>query len=230
MNKMVISIAVLGVLLQGSVYADEETSINHAQSLKGPAMGALAGGILAGPPGLMAGLIGGALLGHIEAQKDQILQSGEALSIANERLEILHSQQAGEHARMLQQLQTNRTRLAAVTEGFSFCLRFRTESAVIEPVLQPHLKALAGMLNAFPELDIQVRASADRRGSDTYNQELTRLRAESVVQHLREAGVSADRIKLRISGEEVAIYPEADLEGLGFDRYVVLSFVAGDAS
>ncbi|MEN8179649.1 MAG: OmpA family protein [Pseudomonadota bacterium] len=230
MKNVIVSIAVVGMFLQGPVYAEEGMSMDHTHSLRGPAIGALAGGILAGPPGLMTGLIGGALIGHIEAQKDQILHAGEELVAANEQLEFLNTQQAGEHARVLQQIQTNHTRLEAVTEGFSFCLGFRTESADIEPALQPHLHALAGMLNAFRELDIEVRASADRRGSENYNLELTKLRAEAVVRRLLEAGVSPDRIKMRISGEEAALYPETDPEGLGFDRYVVLSFVAGGAS
>ena len=230
MKKLMLSAALLGVILHAPVQADEMESVNHAQELKGPALGALIGGALAGPPGVMAGLISGVFIGHVDQQEEQIQQTGEALALANEKAELLVQQQAQEHARMLRQVQENHLRLQAVADGFSFCLGFRTESATIEPAVQPHLEALAGMLNAFSELNVEVRASADRRGSDNYNLELTKLRAEAVVQRLVEAGVAADRIKMHLGGEAAAVYPETDLEGLGFDRYVVLSFIRGDAS
>ncbi len=230
MNKMTVTAPVVGLLLQFSVCMAEEVTANHAQSLKSPVIGAVAGGLVAGPPGLVAGLISGVLIGHIEEQNDQILTAEQALSSVNGQLELLSEQQSGQHARMLEQSQLSRTRLNAVAEGFSFCLRFRTESAAIEPALQPHLDALAGMLNVFTELDVEVRASADRHGSVNYNQQLAKLRADAVAQRLIDAGVSVVRIKLRVIGEEAAIYPENDPEGLDFDRYVVLSLLPGDAS
>jgi len=229
-KKSIVSTLVLGAMLQGPVFADEARPVGHGQSLSGPAMGALAGGLLAGPPGLIAGVIGGALIGEIEAQNDRHRETADALESARQSIEALSRQQAQEHARMLSQIRQEHARVEAVAEGFSFCLGFRTESAAIEPGLQPHLQALAGMLNAFAELDIEVRAATDRRGEDGYNLALSRLRADAVVKHLVAAGVSADRIKLKISGEQTAVYAESDLEGLSFDRYVVLSFVAGDAS
>jgi outer membrane protein OmpA-like peptidoglycan-associated protein len=230
MKKTLVSAMVLSLILQAPVFAGEAMPVGQGQSLKGPAIGALAGGLLAGPPGLIAGVIGGALIGEIEAQKDRNREVAEALSISRQQTQALSRQQAYEHAGMLRQIEQNHARLEAVSEGFSFCLGFRTESAAIEPGLEPHLRALAAMLNAFAELDIEVRAAADRRGGDAYNLELARLRADAVVRRLVAAGVSAKRIRLKISGEQVAVYPESDLEGLGFDRYVVLSFVTGDAS
>ncbi len=230
MKKLSMTAAVVGMVLYGSVSVAEEANVNHTESLKGPTIGALTGGLLAGPPGLMVGLIGGVLFGHIEGQNSQIRQASDELSDAQQQIEILSAQQAGQQARILQQMQTGRTHLDAMAEGFSFCLRFRTESAAIEPAIQPHLDALAGMLNAFTELDIEVRASADRRGSNAYNQDLTRLRAAAVVQQLIKAGVSEDRIRTQVTGEKAALYPENDPEGLSFDRYVVISFLPGGRS
>ncbi|MDJ0807766.1 MAG: OmpA family protein [Gammaproteobacteria bacterium] len=230
MKKLILVVVMAGMFTHGSVYAQEEAGKSPIQPLKGPTIGAVAGGILAGPPGIVAGLIGGAVFGHIDDQKEQIQNAGQALKMAQHKIESLSTQQASEHARMLQQVRANQMRLQAVAQGFSFCLGFRTESADIEPAIQPHLNALAGMLNAFQELDIEVYASADRRGTDSYNLELTRLRAQAVVQQLREAGVSSERIRMKIGGEQTAVYPETDTDGLAFDRYVVLSFVAEDAS
>jgi outer membrane protein OmpA-like peptidoglycan-associated protein len=79
-------------------------------------------------------------------------------------------------------------------------------------------------------LTIEVRAAADRRGGDAYNRQLAQLRADAVSGRLRDAGVPAERISIRVSGEATAIYAEDDQEGLGFDRYVVLTFLPGESS
>ncbi len=230
MKKVVTALVLLSLALNGHAEVTENSDKINTEDLKSPLIGALTGGVIAGPPGVMAGLIGGVLFGQIKQQNNQILHASRELVHANEQVELLSAQQAGQHARLLQQLQANRTRLHAIADGFSFCLRFRTESAAVEPALQPHLDALAGMLNAFKELNIQVRASADVRGSVDYNRQLTKLRAEAVAQHLINAGVATQRIVVRDNGEGAAIYPENDPERLGFDRYVVLTFLPEDAS
>lgn len=230
MKKMILSLAILGALLSQSAVASETVESDQTGSLKGPAVGALAGGLLAGPPGLMVGLIGGALIGQIKVQEAQIHQTQGDLAVTRAQVETLTRQQANQHARLLQQIEANGRRVSAVSEGFSFCLRFRSESAAIESTAKPHLMALVGMLKVFPELAIEVRASADRRGSDAFNRQLAQLRAEAVAELLRKAGVQPERIRIHVIGEAEAVYAEDDPEGLGFDRYVVLSFQPGETS
>ena len=222
MKKRVITAVVLGLIMNSQLKAEEHS---HMETLKGPALGSLAGALLAGPPGVVAGLIGGALIGHLELQKDQVKATSDQLEIARRQIEQLGLQQAQQQAEILNQRQVGVTRLNAISDGFSFCLRFRTESAEIEPAIQPHLDALVGMLKAFPEMDVEVLASADRRGSEEYNRQLTKRRAQAVVTRLIEQGVAAARIRSGFSGEELANYLETDLEGLDFDRYVVISLV-----
>jgi outer membrane protein OmpA-like peptidoglycan-associated protein len=227
MKKKIVASLLLSLLLTGQVNADNTSQTLDRDGLKGPLGGALAGGLLAGPPGALAGMIGGALIGEINLRGEKVKQTETALLEAEDR--ITHLQGVSTHQESeLRQLQlSGRTRLEAVSEGFSFCLRFRTESDQIEPGLLGHLSALAVMLNAFPELDIEVRAAADRRGSETYNQELSERRARAVVARLLQAGVDARRIKTRFVGEQLAQYAEQDLEGLAFDRYVVVSLQPG---
>ena len=229
LKKQIIAAVLLSISMHGQAETVDKAATADLGILKGPAIGALAGALLAGPPGVMVGIMGGALIGHIEQQEDQIERVTGGLSVAQEQINSLGHQQAEQHARIQRQISINRTRLGAVANGFSFCIRFRTEGSDIEPAIQPHLDALAGMLKAFPELDIEVKASADRRGSDAYNMELTRLRAEQVTQRLVDAGISPERIKTKFEGRGLARYPENDPEGLGFDRYVVLSFLPGAA-
>ncbi|MEN8166933.1 MAG: OmpA family protein [Pseudomonadota bacterium] len=229
MKKQIIAAVLLSVSMHGQAETVDKSETAELEILKGPAIGALAGALLAGPPGVMVGIMGGALIGHIKQQEDQIDRVNGELAVAQEQVNSLDKQQANQYARIQHQISINRTRLGAIANGFSFCIRFRTDGADIEPAIQPHLDALVGMLKAFPELGIEVMASADRRGSEAYNMELTRLRAEQVTQRLVDAGISLERIRTRIEGKGLARYPENDTEGLGFDRYVVLSFLSGAA-
>ena len=217
MHKSILTTTLLTLMLSGQADAagGEDAAIDY-QALQGPVIGMTAGALLAGPPGILLGLIGGSLIGHIEQQQAQI--------------EVLGEQQARQQAKLLKQLHNDQLQLKAIAGGFSYCLRFRSDSADIEPALDSHLHALAGMLNAFPQLDIEVLASTDRRGSEAYNRDLARHRAQTVVRRLVAAGVSSQRIKLKIAGEQRARYPLQDREGLGFDRYVVLSLLPGEAS
>ena len=64
-----------------------------------------------------------------------------------------------------------------------------------------------------------VTGHADPRGSDEYNQELGRERAESVASFLQQRGVESDRIDVESMGEALA---SDDPENWRYDRKVVL--------
>ena len=228
MKKKILASLMLSLLLAGTADAETAKQELDTDGLKGPLGGAIAGGLLAGPPGALAGMIGGALIGEINLRGEKVAEKESELLSAEDRIAHLQGVSSFQESELKQIQEAGRTRLEAVSEGFSFCLRFRTESDQIEPALLTHLSALSVMLNAFPELDIEVRAATDRRGSDTYNRELSERRARAVVARLLEAGVDGKRIKTSFVGEELAQYPEQDLEGLAFDRYVVVSLQPGD--
>ncbi|EGW55785.1 OmpA/MotB domain protein [endosymbiont of Tevnia jerichonana (vent Tica)] len=228
MKMKLIAATVLALSTSLSAQAQEgslDLRDDGIETLKQPAIGMLLGGILAGPPGIVVGAVGGALVADIGRRDAELQASREALGEAQRQLQ----QVSGARSRDLAALERIRgeqhQRLQAVADGFSFCLRFRTDSSELEPRLQPQLDTLAGLLKAFPQLDIEVRASSDRRGSPSYNQQLAQLRAESVVQRLLAAGVDAERIRQQPQGETLAAYAENDLDGMAFDRFVLLSFV-----
>ncbi|QYZ67131.1 MAG: OmpA family protein [Gammaproteobacteria bacterium (ex Lamellibrachia satsuma)] len=227
MKRKMLSIAIVGLLFAAPLLANtvENASVDDTGELKGPAIGMLIGGVFGGPPGLVVGAIGGALIGKIDGQKTVLSLQQDQLAASRQHVQQLQQHSGSQSEQIERQERQQQERQQAVAEGFSFCLQFRTESADLEPRFQPQLDALAGMLNAFPGLDIKILASADHRGSDDYNRELSKLRAETVSQRLVAAGVDAGRIQHRIEGEGMALYPTVDLEGLGFDRFVLLSFI-----
>lgn len=229
MKRKMLSLAIMGLLFTTPLLANaaEKSAVDNTSELKGPAIGMLIGGVFGGPPGLVVGAIGGALIGTIDGQKTALSLQQDKLANTRQQVHQLQQQSGSQSEQIERQLRQQQDRQQAVAEGFSFCLQFRTDSADLEPRFQPQLDALAGMLNAFPDLDIKILASADHRGSDDYNRELSKLRAETVSRRLVAAGVDAERIQQRVEGEGMALYPSVDLEGLGFDRFVLLSFVPG---
>ncbi len=74
------------------------------------------------------------------------------------------------------------------------------KSEIIEPAYE-ELNSLAAIMNEYPNLSIDIAARADERGSDSYNEELSQRRAESVKNYLVEQGVDASRITTTALGE-----------------------------
>ncbi len=223
MKKTAIAMSLTALLLSQPLLADETADAIDKTSLKTTASGVLIGGLLAGPPGMLVGLAGGALVGELENRQQTLDERERALADAERET-------AQRHRAYKELLDATRSRLSAMEEGFSFCLGFRSDSAEIEPQIATQLASLAQMLKAFPEMDLQIFAGADRRGGERYNQDLSRARAEVVADHLRRAGLADSRIRIHYVGEQAAAYAEDDRDGLSFDRIVKLTLVHGETS
>ena len=230
MKKRLMVLMTTGLLMQAPLFADEQPGPIDMTSLKSTASGVLIGGLLAGPPGMLVGLAGGALVADGEHHKQEAATLQTSLGQAEQERDQAQERIARRHQAYKALMTTEQSRLDAMQDGFSLCLGFRTGSADIEPRIDEQLGSLAVMLKAFPELKLQILARADRRGSDSYNQTLSRERAEAVAKRLVDAGLPQDRITIHYVGESGARYPVADFEGLAFDRTVQITLVRGDAS
>lgn len=208
----------------------EPVQSGYRSEWQGAGIGALAGALLAGPPGFIVGAAGGVLAGRGAGLESD-------LHAARQEVERLEQQQQGEaqqRQRLIRQLvaekDVQQRRLDAIAEGFVYRVHFRTGGSALEPAERQDLKQLAKALRTLEGLRIEIHAHADRRGEEAGNQRLSAARAEAVSRWLIEQGVGADRIVRHAHGESTARYPVADREGLGYDRQVVIRFAAGGAS
>lgn len=81
-------------------------------------------------------------------------------------------------------------------------------------------------LKRYPEMIIEVRGHTDSTGSKQHNQVLSQRRAESVMQYLKEHGVT-NPLTAKGYGEELPIASNATVEGRQQNRRVALRIVGG---
>ncbi|MEW8506507.1 MAG: OmpA family protein [Candidatus Thiodiazotropha sp.] len=230
MKRTVVALAISTLLFGSVLQADQGEQEVEKGVFTGSMVGLVLGGLVGGPPGIVVGLSGGAMLGELESRKQQLGELDAELG-ALQRLQQREQQAASEHQALFQrQRDKSSARIAALQQGYTFCLGFRSDSADIEPGIGEQLKALALLLQAFPELKLEIRAGADVRGSDAYNKMLSKRRADAVAAVLLESGLPASRMELHYIGKAEARYPIQDLEGLAYDRMVQLSLLKGEES
>ena len=98
---------------------------------------------------------------------------------------------------------------------------FEKDRATIDPLSFSLLGEIAQVILDNPHLDkIRVEGHTDSDGTDTYNQKLSRKRAEAVVQYLVEEGVTQKRLSAVGYGESEPIDTNMTLEGRSANRRV----------
>jgi OOP family OmpA-OmpF porin len=69
------------------------------------------------------------------------------------------------------------------------------------------------LMEANPELIVEIQSHTDSKGSDQYNIKLSQKRAESVVSYLTQKGISAKRLVAKGYGETKPIAPNDKPDG-----------------
>lgn len=84
--------------------------------------------------------------------------------------------------------------------------------ATLKPESYPALDSLVQVLNAHPDMKVEIGSHTDNKGAEEYNQQLSEARAQSVVAYLQEKGIAADRLVAKGYGESVPVAPN-ELDG-----------------
>lgn len=105
-------------------------------------------------------------------------------------------------------------------------VNFATNSADLIPLSAGSLDDVARQLKGYPDLVIQVRGYTDSRGSAAHNLDLSQRRAESVMQYLRQHGVS-NSMTAKGYGKEDPIADNSTKDGQLTNRRVTLHIESG---
>lgn len=107
---------------------------------------------------------------------------------------------------------------------------FDFNKATIRPESQTKLDQAASIIKSSVDGNFLVEGHTDKKGKDSYNLNLSRQRAASVVAALESRGVSGDQLKSRGLGEQEAQVAEtaSDAERMA-DRKVVVKAIDKDA-
>jgi outer membrane protein OmpA-like peptidoglycan-associated protein len=90
---------------------------------------------------------------------------------------------------------------------------FEFDSVRITTTAAKELDKLVQLLIDNPDIRIEMGSHTDSVGSNSYNYELSKGRAESTVRYLIEHGISAERLTARGYGEEVPIARNTNPDG-----------------
>ena len=215
-------------LLSTITHAESDGLSDSKNEGLGFGIGAIIGGLIAGPPGVVIDAAAGSLFGHQEAgvnesyasMEKQLQQKSNELALLQSELTQNITQRRSEIARTMRNvsLANKHTTLKKLENGLSISVYFRTNGDAIDITLLPHIYQLATLINNYPELKVQLFAHADHRGKPEHNMVLSKSRAQSVRNSLIEAGVPDSRIYSHAHGETNA--RNKDREGLIFDRRV----------
>ncbi|MCU0416061.1 MAG: OmpA family protein [Cytophagaceae bacterium] len=99
--------------------------------------------------------------------------------------------------------------------GNVFVLRniyFDFDQSTIKSESERELQILLKMLQDNPSLKIEIGGHTDSKGSDSYNESLSKRRAQAVVQWLVNKGISRDRLSAKGYGESTPLASNDDEE------------------
>jgi outer membrane protein OmpA-like peptidoglycan-associated protein len=105
---------------------------------------------------------------------------------------------------------------------------FDTGKYTLKPTTQISLAKVAGILEAYPGLKVQVEGYTDAVGSDDYNQKLSENRAAAVKDFLVSQGVQPNSITSAGFGKSDPVADNTSASGRAQNRRVNM-VVSGDA-
>ncbi|MGM0584507.1 MAG: OmpA family protein [Pseudomonadota bacterium] len=102
---------------------------------------------------------------------------------------------------------------------------FETDSARVQPQFRRPLNRVADTLVEYPSSYIDIIGHTDSTGSDEYNMQLSRRRAEAVAYELIDRGVHSARIETAGRSETQPVATNATREGRAQNRRVEIRIV-----
>jgi outer membrane protein OmpA-like peptidoglycan-associated protein len=210
MKQVLVVLLIAALILPGCATMKEnpKTTIGAgAGAVLGAGVGYAIGGGKGAAIGAVVGGLAGGVIGHYMDKQER------------EFKQALAESQAREQAAIMQGVQREKD---AIILTFKSDVMFDTNSSVIKPAAYAsgEIDRVAQILNRYPDTTIKVVGYTDSRGSETYNQQLSEQRANSVKNALVVKNVQATRITSMGMGESNPIADNATEGGRQLNRRV----------
>ncbi|MFH0778158.1 MAG: OmpA family protein [Candidatus Eisenbacteria bacterium] len=111
---------------------------------------------------------------------------------------------------------------------FDSGILFDVNKATLRPASVEQLNKMAAILSKYPDTNILLEGHTDATGSDEYNLELSRLRAQSVANQLTAQGVNPARFSIMGYGEAQPIADNETIDGRQQNRRVEVAIFANE--
>ena len=177
--------------------------------------------------GVIAGALGGALLGYLTNTSNS--EQGRKNALIGAGIGALGGAAVGQYMDRQQrelEAELSGSGVGVARQGDNLVLRmpsdvtFATNQSAINGRFNATLDDVAGVLNRYDQSIIDIVGHADADGAEDYNLNLSRQRASSVAQYLVSRNVLADRLYVDGRGETAPIASNATAEGKAQNRRV----------
>jgi len=206
----VCTVVLLSACQQGAGYDQNQSTYKGAGigALAGAAIGALKGGkdITDRRQNAMIGAGIGALAGSAVGQYMDRQERAMRSELAGSGVEV---QRQGDELML----------------NMPSSITFATDSSNVKSQFYPTLNDVASVLSRYPKTMVDVIGHTDNTGSDSYNQELSRQRAQTVSSYLRAQGVAGQRLQTFGMGESQPVASNATESGRAQNRRVEIKVV-----
>ncbi|MFJ6025012.1 OmpA family protein [Brevundimonas sp. NPDC092305] len=177
--------------------------------------------------GVIAGAVGGALLGYLTNTSNS--EQGRRNALIGAGIGALGGAAVGSYMDRQQrelEAELSGSGVGVARQGDNLVLRmpsdvtFASNQSSINNRFYATLDDVAAVLNRYDQSVVDIVGHADSDGADDYNLNLSRQRASSVAQYLVSRNVLADRLYVDGMGESAPIATNATAEGKAQNRRV----------
>lgn len=111
---------------------------------------------------------------------------------------------------------------------FDSGILFESNQSALEPQAQANLIDLAQILNKYDDTNVIIEGHTDSQGSEEYNLELSKRRAQSVSNYLAQQNVNPTRFTEMGYGEAYPVADNSTVEGRRQNRRVEIAIYANE--
>ena len=210
MKQVVVVLLIVALILPGcaAMQENQKTTIGAgAGAVLGAGVGYAIGGGKGAAIGAVVGGLAGGVIGHYMDKQEREFKQALAESQAREQAAIMEGVRREKDALIL---------------TFKSDVMFDTNSSVIKPAAYAsgEIDRVAQILNRYPDTTIRVVGYTDSTGAESYNQQLSEQRANSVKNALVVKNVQTARISALGMGESNPIADNATEGGRQLNRRV----------